>query len=71
MDMEITVSNPFFADLNDDDDPFKDPTIFRPGLTINDIPPRPACPPIGPQSRRTLRELLKKSSNDPSDVQPI
>lgn len=44
MDMKITVSNPFFADLNDDTNPFKDSTIFRPGLTINDIPPRPAYP---------------------------
>ena len=71
MDMEITASNPFFADLNDDTNPFKDSTIFRPGLTINDIPPRPTRPPMGPQSRQALRELLRKSSNSPFEVQPI
>jgi hypothetical protein len=69
--MEIAVRNPFFADLNDDTNPFKDSTIFRPGLTINDIPPRPTCPPSGPQSRQALREMLRKSSNSPSEVQPI
>ena len=71
MDMEIAVNNPFFADLNDDTNPFKDSTIFRSGLTINDIPPRPTRPPMGPQTRQAFRELLRKSSNSPTKEQSI
>ena len=54
--------SPFFADIEQIDltNPFSDTNIFAPGLTIDNLPPRPSRPPLTRRLRikRTMDKIL-------------
>lgn len=56
--------NPFFADIDQIDltNPFSDTNVFVPGLTINNLPPRPSRPPRT-QDLRT-KPIIDRISSD-------
>ena len=56
--------NPFFADIEQIDltNPFSDTNVFVPGLTIDDLPPRPSRPPM--IHRLRIKQITDRRSAD-------